>query len=73
MTAYELSDKMAKIHRAIDCIYTLANMEGVHGLDKELLKEEGLELIRAAHDTAREFEAECIRKGHDAATLTVAR
>ena len=42
-------------------------MEGVHGMDREAIKEECIELHRAAHDTLREFEAECIQRGKEEA------
>ena len=63
MTAYDLSDRMAKIHRAIEAVTELKLMDGIHGLDRELLAEELTELHLAAHDTCREFEEQCKAQG----------
>lgn len=61
MTYLEVCEKLRHIYTAINSLTELAMDDSVHGMDKEAMREECIELHRAAHDTMREFEAE-IRK-----------
>ena len=63
MSAYDLYDRIIKIGKCLDYLSGLIQYREIHGLDCELLSEEIQELIRAGHDTIREFEAEFVKLG----------
>ena len=63
MTVYEMTDKVCKLSSTVDALVALKNRADIHGMDTGLIEQEIEELIRAIHDTGREFETECIAAG----------
>ena len=73
MTVYEMTDRVCKLSATVDALVCLKNRGDIHGMDTGLIQEEIEELIRAIHDTGREFEQECIKIGEERAATLLSR
>lgn len=65
MTIHEFCDRIRGFSQCVDALTMLKQCMHCHTIPLSVIEGQLTELIRAEHDTAREFEAECIRRGRN--------